>query len=100
MPGIVFCLEGKRHEQKLNGRNSLFGGADLCCRGEKPGSCSCTFVAQQSFEEHRTGKSRKLEASDGSIFRTETHKPRKGYGHWLLPARSSSRVRRTSADRA
>ena len=45
MLGTVFCLEGKRHEQKLNSRNSLFGGADLCCRGEKHASCSCTFAA-------------------------------------------------------
>jgi hypothetical protein len=45
VPGIVFCLEGKRHEQKLNSRSSLFGGADLCCRGKKRGSCSGTFAA-------------------------------------------------------
>src|SRR5262249_29775384 len=44
-PAIVFCSEGKRHEQKRSSRNSLFGGPDLCCRGEKYGSCSHTFAA-------------------------------------------------------
>ena len=36
---------GQTHEQKLNNRSSLFGGANLCCRGEKRGSCSSAFAA-------------------------------------------------------
>src|SRR5262249_23197230 len=97
-PAIVFCSDGKRHEQKRSGRNSLFRGADLCCRGEKYGSCSHTFAAYQSFEEHRTGKTGKLAAGGGAIFRKETAKPWEGYGNWLLPARMSSRGRRTTDD--
>jgi hypothetical protein len=92
-----FCFEGKLHDRKVYGRNSL-GGDDLCCRGEK--HSSFTFTAQQSLEKHRTGRSAKLEAGERFIFRKETAKPRKGYGDWLLPARVSSRSRRTSDNRA
>src|SRR5262245_4074158 len=93
-------LYALRHEQKPSNRNNLVGGADLCCRGQKHGSCSCTFAAQQSFEKHRTEQPAKPEASGGFIFRKEAAKPRKGYGHWLLPPRVSSRGRRTSDNRA
>jgi hypothetical protein len=99
MVELIRSAVGAKCMNKVYGRNSL-GGDDLCCRGEKHGSCSCTFTAQQSFEKHRTRRSAKLEASERFIFGKETAKPRKGYGNWLLPARVSSRGCRTSYDRA
>ena len=93
-------LRGQRHEQKPNSRHSLFAGANLCCLGEKRGSCSRTFAAQQSFAERRTRKKAKLAASECSIFRKEAAKRWEAYGHRLLPERVSSRGRRTSGDRA
>jgi hypothetical protein len=40
---VLLCVQ--LHEQKPNSRNSLFAGANLCCRGKKRGSYSRTFAA-------------------------------------------------------